>query len=259
MPRRATGQIVEPNGKQKSFALRFTAYGKRRFVTLGTPAEGWTREKAAEELRYTLDRVKRGHWSPPARATAPADAFGPDTPSFHEFASRWLLDREPELAERTVDDYRWALCHYLLPFFAKHALHEITIQEVDRYKATAVRCGRLSNNSINKTLTRLGQILETAVEYDLITSNPAAGKRRRLKGSKPSRTHVEPEQLMTLLTAAERLAGTYQPVARPILATLAGAGLRIGEALDLEWRDISLGARTVRVRESKTERGYPRS
>ncbi|MBK5110567.1 MAG: site-specific integrase [Thermoleophilia bacterium] len=60
---------------------------------------------------------------------------------------------------------------------------------------------------------------------------------------------------MALLTAAEKLDGAYRPVARPILATLAGTGLRIGEALELEWRDVNLGARTLRVRQSKTDAG----
>ena len=77
---------------------------------------------------------------------------------------------------------------------------------------------------------RLSQILELAVEYELIEGNPAAGKRRRLKATKPRRPWVEPEQLPALLDGAEgRLAGR----GRPLLATLAVAGLRIDEALSL--------------------------
>jgi integrase len=82
----------------------------------------------------------------------------------------------------------------------------------------------LGANTINKTLTRLAQILELAVEYELIPANPAAGRRRRLKGTRPRRPWVEPEQLMTLLEASEALLGGR---GRPLLATLAGAGLRI--------------------------------
>jgi integrase len=42
---------------------------------------------------------------------------------------------------------------------------------------------------------------------------------------------------------------------RPLLATLAGTGLRIGEAVALDWRDVKLGAGTLIVRESKTAGG----
>ena len=38
MARRPTGQVIEPNGqRQRSWAIRFRAYGERRFVTLGRP------------------------------------------------------------------------------------------------------------------------------------------------------------------------------------------------------------------------------
>ena len=42
---------------------------------------------------------------------------------------------------------------------------------------------------------------------------------------------------------------------RPLLAVLTLAGLRIGEALNLRWRDVSLGARKLRVTEAKTDAG----
>jgi hypothetical protein len=111
--------------------------------------------------------------------------------------------REREgLGERTIEDYRWALTHHLLPFFAGHLLSEITVREVDRYKTTKAAEGTLSPNSINKTLTRLSQILAVAVDYELLGANTAAGKRRRLKRTRPVRLWVEPEQLPTLLNAA---------------------------------------------------------
>jgi integrase len=54
MARKATGSVIPPKAG-RGWALRFTAYGKRRFVTLGD--EGWTREKAEAELRHVLADV----------------------------------------------------------------------------------------------------------------------------------------------------------------------------------------------------------
>jgi integrase len=197
----------------------------------------------------------------------PATAAKPPVrePTFHEFASEWLAARKREgLAEKTIADLCWSLSNHLLPFFADHRLSEITPQEVDRYKVAkaserqtierarargkTVRERGLSNNSVNHTLSDLAQVLETALEYGLIASNPASGKRRRLKSTRPSRPWVEPEQLPALLDAAS---GT----GRALLALLAGAGLPIGEALALRWRHVDLATGTVHVVDAKTAAG----
>jgi integrase len=72
-----------------------------------------------------------------------------------------------------------------------------------------------------------------------------------VKGTEPRRSWVEPEQLSALLDAAD-------PYLRPVVAVLAGAGLRIGEAVALDWRDVKLGTGTLIVRESKTAAGEGR-
>lgn len=91
-------------------------------------------------------------------------------------------------------------------------------------------------------------MLETAVEYGLLAQNPASGKRRRLKSTRPSRPWVEPEQLPALLDAADG-------VGRVLLALLGGAGLRIGEALALRWSHVDLATGTLHVVDAKTAAG----
>jgi hypothetical protein len=74
-----------------------------------------------------------------------------------------------------------------MPFFHAHRLSRITIAEVDRYREGKVREGRLSAGDINKTLVRLGQVLDVAEERALIACNPlrVTPKRRTLKAPKP--------------------------------------------------------------------------
>jgi integrase len=246
MGRKATGSIIEPKDG-RGWAIRFRAYNKRRLVTLGSTEEGWHRQKVEEHLRHVLADVERGIWQPhePAPVEAPEDM-----PSFHAFASEWLDARRSELRPRTIKDYEWALSYHLLPFFKGHLVSEITVAEVDRYKTAKVREGKLEAAQINKTLKRLSQILDVAVDYGHLPSNPAASKggRRRVKETAPSRSWVEPEQLMALLDAAPKRH-------RAILATLAGAGLRVGEACALDWQDLDLATGTLTVQESKTAAG----
>jgi integrase len=244
----------------RTFALRFRAYGKRRYVTLGSAEEGWTRAKAEDELANISADVRRGVWKPPEPAASPPP--GVDQPTFHEFASEWFEGmRQEGLRPSTLADYEWQLSNHLLPFFSEHRLSEITIAEVDRYRQGKVRQGELSATSINKTIARLAQILEVALERELIPRNPARGRRRRLKQRAPERTWLDrAEQIEALLEAAGELDDEARIDRRAIprrtlLATLVLGGLRIGEALALQWRDVDLAAGRLRVRDAKTDAG----
>lgn len=94
MPRKASGSVVEPKDG-RGWAIRFRAYGKRRYVALGSAAEGWTKEKADKKLGHVLADVERDIWKP----EAPPPDQGPTTePTFHEFASEWFEGIAPELA-----------------------------------------------------------------------------------------------------------------------------------------------------------------
>jgi integrase len=87
--------------------------------------------------------------------------------------------------------------------------------------------------------------------------------RRLLRESKPSRSYLQPDQVAALLVAAgeldaeaqERTEGRDTGRRKPLLATLTLAGLRIGEALDLRWRDVNLAGRRLRVVAAKTDTG----
>ncbi len=96
MARKATGQVIERDGKRGlSYALRFRAFGKRQFVTLGRVEDGWTLAKAEEELSNVLADVRRGIWRPPE--PEPIVEQSRPEPTFHEFASEWLEARRGEI------------------------------------------------------------------------------------------------------------------------------------------------------------------
>jgi integrase len=295
MRRAATGQVLlDTRRRSPRFALRFRAYGKRHYLSLGSEAEGWTEARARLELQNILADVRRELWSAPR--PEPAPAVDPD-PLFHEFASQWFEASREQWRASTVLDYEWQLSHHLLPFFKNHKLSQITIAEVDRYRQRKVAEARaiqaaaaagkplreeytdaqgrvhrrrrrpLSATSINKTITRLAQILEVAVEYGLIERNPAKGRRRRLKASAPAKIWLDrAEHIQALLDGAGELdhqasrTGGHDhrgapPFRRALLATLVFAGLRIGEVTALCWRNVDLAASRITVQDSKTDAG----
>ncbi|MFL5856999.1 MAG: tyrosine-type recombinase/integrase [Solirubrobacteraceae bacterium] len=278
MSRRPTGVVRTYRRKNglTTFSLRFSAYGQRRTQTLGTEADGWTLARAELELRNTLARVEAGIWAPPE-----AVAEVGEEPTFHEFASRWLTRRTHELRQTTVDDYRWRLSRHLLPFFRAYRPSQIDIDLIDRYREhklierdeiTRARAagvflqdadGRsqrpLGNESINKTLALLAAILDDAVERGWLATNPARGRRRRLKAPRPHGTFLEPDELNSLLEAAGQLeeqARSDQKVARrEILATLALAGLRVTELCQMTWKQLDFAHARIQIPDAKTPAG----
>jgi integrase len=134
----------------------------------------------------------------------------------------------------TAHDYEWRL-DYLRRFFGRYKLGEIDVALVDRFRdelheqsetiraATARgrpmietvtdRRGRtyqrrrrpLSNTSINAMIKLLGQILQLAVDYELIARNPVrVGEpgQRFLPRVKPVRSFLEVDEFQALIEAA---------------------------------------------------------
>jgi integrase len=259
MARKATGTITEHVGKDGTVyrSLRFTAYGKRRHVPLGAVSL----LDAQRHLRGVLADVERGVWKAPQ--PPPPEPEGIAT--FHEFSEQWWVRYSLQLRESTRADYTWRLERHLLPFFGEMLLNRITYDTVERYIAAKLsESDPLAPRSINMTIVLLGQILESALERDLIARNPARGKRRRVIEHTPETTYLDTaEQITSLLDAAGRLdaqahTGRRHIHRRAMIATLVFAGLRIGELTGLRWRDVDLASGRLKVGEAKTDAGVRR-
>lgn len=115
--------LIRKRAKGTVFALRFWAYGKRRYLTLGYECDGWVKAKAEEELREVLANVRRGLWVSPQRWRH-GDSEVDDRDAmllFGPFAVGLPTSRKGQVATKTSAHDSWALGH-LLPFFAESSL-----------------------------------------------------------------------------------------------------------------------------------------
>ena len=285
MAARPQGQVLERGWKSgRGYALRFHAYGERRYLTLGLEQDGWTRNRAEQELQNILADIRRGLWIPPERTrgteNAAADGAPESAPLFGRFARDWAAARQAELRPRSHDYIEWALSH-LLPYFADWPIDEIDVEAVDGYrhhkteqaelrrraierrKPLTDDHGRvlrpLSPASINKTIEVLQSILALAVEYGHLPTNPAAGRRRRVKNQPKRPVHLDTaEQILALLDACTQLdRDPYWRTSdrRAIIATLIFAGPRAHELCHLLWRDVDLANGRIHIGRSKTQAG----
>jgi len=265
MARPPTGSVLERPGKNGvTYALRFRALGKRRYQSLDVA----NRREAELELENVLADVRRGLWRPPAEPVAVEEL---EEPTFHVLASEWVERRRHEVEARTVENWTWALSGHLLPAFAVSRPSAITTAAIERYKTAKLRERErlaaelaawekakpeergprpqrpLGNEAINRTLKVLAMILDDAIDFGYIESNPARGRKRRLKSDRPRRTWLEVDELQALLSVA----GEH----RALLATMALAGLRVSEACALRWQSVDLARGVLRVAVSKTDAG----
>lgn len=235
MPRANSGSLQARTlaDGTRVFRLRFNADGRRQILSLHERhgcgcgcGGGWDAPEARRELADVLAKVRLGIWRRPTAAMR-ARRAGSGT-SFDSYARHWLQAKTEgtygEIRAATAASYRCYLERHLMPAFEDCLIEEIDRARCLRLKATlianarelraATEAGRdlrdergrrrraLGPASIRSVLQILAAILDEAVEDELLESNPARGKRMRVRVPKPSRTFLEMDELAALLQAA---------------------------------------------------------
>jgi integrase len=162
--------------------------------------------------------------------------------TFGEWAERWwpTIERS-ERAPSTISGYESSLRIQILPHLGSRrlrALHRIDMEEW----LGELRVAGYSNSTIHAARTVAGMVLASALDAQVIASNPLVGIRLPTATSR-TRKALSAEQV-------EALAGTVDSWWRPYVLVLAYCGLRPGEAAALRRRDLDdLGRLTI-------ERGF---
>jgi integrase len=251
MPRPATGAIESypwKDGKTVTWRLRVRVNGQRYRIDLGTNHEGWSRERAQVELDGIMERIRRGTWVPPGQE--PPEPVAPDlSETVQRTASRWWQRRQRELADNTRADYRWRLDH-VLRGLGREPTASLNVRRVDEFR-DGLRKRGLSPRSVNMVLDVLAQVLDDAVEYELLDANPARGKRRRLKVQKADRSFLEPDMVVDMLDVAGEWEQSLPPHQRygrrAFLAALVLSGPRISELTDSDRGALDVHAGVLRL------------
>jgi integrase len=145
-------------------------------------------------------------------------------------AGTWATAYRSNLSESTRLRYGHLYDKHILPELGPLALAEITPEVIARWQAQRLALGG-GPVAVRGALTLLGGILQRAVEGGHLQTNPARAVR---KATLPRRTEVRP----LAPAIVERMRRAATPRDATLLSTLAYSGLRPGEALALQWRDI---------------------
>jgi integrase len=219
--RRASGAVV--------WRVRWREAGRNRARTFDRKSDAARFETEIRRRQQTgdLPRVEGG------RETLAA--FG---------ETWWKTYALPNLAPKTRRVYAELWDRHVLPRLGTVTLRELTPEVVASFRADLTAAG-VGDATVRKTLALLQGVLQRAVEWRRIDSNPAKGVRKPPQRKTrvvdlPSAAAVE--QMRATLRAQMRMRDAT------LVCVLAYAGLRPGEALALEWRQIR--ERTILVEQA---------
>jgi len=171
---------------------------------------------------------------------------------------RHLIDRflehlagERQLSPHTLRAYRGDLERFMV-FEAEFLGREIDtlrppdvdVLTVRSFLAAQTRRG-VGRRSQARALSALRSLFRFACREGILEFNPAQSVRSPKQGS-PLPRHLRPGEIETLLEAADDDTALGRRD-RAILEVLYASGLRVGELVSLDWRDLSLPDQVLRV------------
>ena|SRR5437588_1702779 len=211
--------LASPNGGETRWAYRYRTGGRgSRRVQRGGFA---TEQAAVEALERSLERLRR------ERGLV-------ETPTLTEFVDVYLRQHggEPE----TIDKLRWLLAKSVRTF-GDRRLSQLRSPEIAAWRMTIPIGHRF------EATQALRQVLNRALEWGLIDVNPA---KTGVDNPQRRRTEKRPFESWDEVEAVAAKLDGYGP----LVLFAAATGLRPGEWLALEWRDIDREQRVVYVRRS---------
>ena len=142
----------------------------------------------------------------------------------------WSKAYRASLSESTRRRYGHLYDRHILPELGPLTLIEITPDVISRWQSDRLAAGG-GPVAVRNAATLLGGILQRALESGHLQSNPARAVR---KSAVPRRKEVRPLAPVVV----ERMRRVASPRDAVLISVLAYAGIRPGEALALQWRDV---------------------
>lgn len=199
---------------------------------------------AGKELAKFVAEVENPNFIEPSKVT------------FSEYVKRWLKEyAERDLAPKTVHRYKQILNTRILPALGHMKIQQIKPGHLKEFYNNLTengiredgKPGGLSGKTILQHHRIISSILTDAVQEEVILSNPAS-RVKPPKVEKKEARYYDEEQAAALLEAVEKDAVEKESVKHQLLVNLAiFSGLRRGELMGLEWKDINFDMGTLEV------------
>ena len=205
-----------------NLVLRFIdpVTGKQKTKTAGTPDEA----DAIKEAGKWEDELRTGRYQAPSRLT------------WKEFRKRHTAERLSAMPESTQTAYRVALDH-LQRIINPDLLAKLTAQAISRFQADARKQG-MKATTLARHLRHIKASLRWGERQGLMAKAPTIEMPKLAKGQSLAKHRpVTAEEFDRLLLAVVKVRPADAPAWQRLLTGLWLSGLRLGEAVALDWNE----------------------
>ena len=230
-----------------TIVTRTTKSGEKRYyAALWTEKPDGTRKQVWRT--FDLKRNAEAFLDAESKAVREGDNIEPSKITFGQFADEWLK-KYPRLAktpwkDSTFKSYASVVAGHLLPFFGSKRLSQIKSATIERdFKAQL--SAELSPKTVRNILLILRVMLETAVQWDYLRTNPFYLHKRinlpQLSREQQGRA-LTPEEISKLLECCDGHA-------YPVVAMGVYTAMRRGELFGHSWEDCDFERNQIHVRQ----------
>ena len=160
--------------------------------------------------------------------------------TFAHFSQMWYdLYKKPYLRENSLNSIKYVLNNHILPYIGGYRLRDITPMQIQSIMAGL--SGK-SNSLQSKVLVAMRNIFKVAQENGLVARSPVSSM------LKPKGNTTQEKETLTVEESLILLDKVQNPRARTFLLTALHTGMRRGEILGLQWKDIDFKAKVIHVR-----------
>ena len=229
--------------------------GKQVYTTISAP----TKKELKQKREFKINKFKENGYTRHKSVSVK---------NYRELSELWLKNHKLEVKPQTYSQTVSELKTYLLPVFGDIRVEKITLPMVQVFVNKIANNPNLGSVSLKIILSINKRILKYAVNLQLITVNPADNiivpKNKKNISQKKELKYFEINQLKQFKDYLDKLPNTFRNYYHKTLYdTLLATGLRIGEAVALEWSDIDLDNGYIDVNKtlvwSRMETNSPKS
>lgn len=202
-------------------------------------------KKVGKDKRLALEAAKKIEAKLTLGDVGLLDREKPEDPQFNKYSDIWISSTVPATCKpSTLCDYQSILKQHVLPIFGNRPVTEISRLDVKKFLQDKTNAGFAASTVIHMK-NCVGGVLNLAIDEGVIQANPAH-KLGRVIRSKSLSIDIDPlnkEEISILLSSFQE----HYPLHYPMALTLARTGMRIGEALALQWGDIDFHGRFISI------------